>query len=329
MLLWILLAAGLVWRLGTHGPTASTIAALLGVLLALPILLAAEFLLMSVANARQRARLAGAAATGSAELRVPQRPRRSALARAYGQELLAAVRVFAWQQPFCVARQPDTDGDPDTQGRGVVLIHGFACNRALWLTWLQRLRDQRRACIAVTLEPPWGPIERYVDAIEDAVRRVERRTGLPPVLVAHSMGGLAARTWWATTHPARIHRLITLGTPHQGTALASFALAANARQMRRGNAWLTVLADGDGRARRQRTSCFWSWCDNIVFPADTARLDGAANHELGDAGHVHMVFHPAPWAELQRWLVPLPAAGHAQAGAEAHGRAEAGREASR
>lgn len=309
VLLWGMVTIGLLWHLGRQGPDALNVAALSIAVLAMPMLLAAQFLLMALTHAGHHARLERAVTGVAARRRPGGLPGGAAILQAYCRELGAAVRVFAWQQPFRAASQPDTDDCPDMAGRGVVLIHGFACNRGLWLSWLQRLRTQRRVCVAVTLEPPWGPIERYIRQVEDAVARVERRTGLAPVLVAHSMGGLAARAWWATTRPERVHRLITLGTPHHGTVLASFALAPNARQMRRGSPWLAALAQADGPARRARMSCFWSWCDNIVFPADTACLEGAANHGLRNAAHVHMLWHPQPWAELQRWLVGAPAAG--------------------
>lgn len=301
VLLWIFLTAGLLWHLGVRGPGVLNIAVLLILVFALPILLAVQFLLMTRANSGRHPATIAAADVGEGDVSGGC-PGRAAMLRAYRRELGTALRVFAWRQPFRAASEPDTDSDADARGRGVVLVHGFGCNRALWLTWLQRLRLQRRTFVAVTLEPPWGPIERYVGTIEEAVERVEQRTGLAPVMVAHSMGGLAARAWWATTRPQRIHRLITLGTPHHGTALAVAALLPNVRQMQRGNPWLRRLADADGPERRARTSCFWSWCDNIVFPAETGRLEGAASHALDDVAHVHMVWHPRPWAELQHWL---------------------------
>jgi hypothetical protein len=49
--------------------------------------------------------------------------------------------------------------------------------------------------------------------LEDAVRRLESATGLPPVIVAHSMGGLALRRWWAEHgDDSRVHHAVTIGT---------------------------------------------------------------------------------------------------------------------
>ena len=38
-------------------------------------------------------------------------------------------------------------------------------------------------------------------------------------------------------------------------------------------------------------------------------LEGAIDFVLADAPHVHMVWHPAPWAEVQRWLATPSVAG--------------------
>ena len=227
----------------------------------------------------------------------------SQLLRAWWGEVRSAPTVFCWRQPFCSRRWPDSLPAGSQGRRGVLLLHGFVCNRGLWNPWLRRLRATRVAVVAINLEPVFGAIDDYVPQIEAAVRSLEAATGVAPVIVAHSMGGLALRRWWAEHgEDARVHRAITLGTPHQGTWLARFALTRNARQMRRHSRWLQALAAREPAGRAARFTCFYSHCDNIVFPASTATLAGADNRHLGGVAHVHMADRPEPWAELQRWL---------------------------
>jgi len=235
------------------------------------------------------------------------------LVRAWWGEVHTAPAVFCWRQPFRSRRYADTvpeevagespQGAPPAR-RGVLLVHGFVCNRGLWNPWLVRLRAAGVPVVAVNLEPVFGSIDDYVPCIEAAVRRLERHTGRPPVVVAHSMGGLALRRWWAGQggDAARVHHAITIGTPHHGTWLARFALSPNGRQMRQGNAWLQALAAGEPAARRARFTCFYGHCDNIVFPPRTATLPGAHNRHLAGVAHVHMAACDEPWQELQRRL---------------------------
>jgi triacylglycerol lipase len=234
-------------------------------------------------------------------------PRASAvqLLRAWWGEVLAAPTVFCWRQPFRSRRWPDCLPPRAPGRRGVLLVHGFVCNRGLWNPWLERLTAAGVPVVAVNLEPVFGGIDELTRAVGDGIRRLESSTGLAPVVVCHSMGGLAFRRWWADqADDARVHHAITLGTPHRGTWLARFAMSRNARQMRQGSAWLATLAAREPRGRGQRFTCFYSHCDNIVFPPSTATLAGADNRHLPGVAHVHMADHPAPWDELQRWLRP-------------------------
>lgn len=240
------------------------------------------------------------------------RARSLQLLHAWWGEVRAAPVVFCWRQPFFSRRWPDHLPEPARSGgqqRGVLLIHGFVCNRGLWNPWLRRLGAQQTPVVAVNLEPVFGSMDDYLHTVEAAVLKLEQATGLPPVVVAHSMGGLVLRRWWAeqADEPGRpgtgrIHHAITLGTPHQGTWLARFALTRNARQMQQHSRWLDTLAAREPLQRRVHMTCFYSHCDNIVFPPATATLPGADNRHLPGVAHVQMVDSPEPWIELQRHL---------------------------
>jgi triacylglycerol lipase len=225
------------------------------------------------------------------------------LCLAWWGEACHAPRVFGWRQPFCSQRWPNHLPSGAQGRRGVLLVHGFFCNRGLWNNWLARLTALDVPVVAVTLEPAFGAIDEYARTIEEAVQRLHVSTGQAPVVVAHSMGGLAMRLWWSRQADSnRIHRLITLGTPHHGTWLAGMAFSLNGRQMRLNSPWLTALEQREPPERSTHCTCFYSHCDNIVFPPSTATLVGADNRHLTGVAHVHMVDHPEPWAETLRWL---------------------------
>lgn len=217
---------------------------------------------------------------------------------AWWHEVVHAVRVFGLWQPF-LSRAPTDQLPHDAWGRGgVLLIHGFVCNRGLWRRWLDRLTRRGTPFVAVDLEPVFGRIEDYDTRIEAGVRLLEAATGRPPIIVAHSMGGLATRHWWASQPTTRIRHLITIGSPHRGTRLARLAYAPNSRQMREGAAWLAALLARQPQAQHVRTTCFYAHADNIVFPASSATLPEADNRHLGAVGHLCMVERPEPFDAL-------------------------------
>lgn len=220
------------------------------------------------------------------------------LLRAWWVEWWLSIAVFGWLQPFRATAWPDLR--PAAPGRrGVVLVHGFSCNRGMWRLWLRALTRAQRPFAAPNLTPPWGPIEAHVDALDAAVRQMHARTGLAPLLVCHSMGGLVARAWLGA--PGRlqaVHRVVTLGTPHAGTELAQLDLLGHSRQMRPGHPWLQTLDASLPAEARARFICWLSDCDSIVFPMQTARLAGAPHREVPGLAHMEMAFDMALMAQV-------------------------------
>lgn len=223
----------------------------------------------------------------------------AALCRAWSAEVRCSARTFFWNQPFRSQAVPDRLSSADADRVGIVLVHGFVCNRGLWNPWLRRFRDLRIPFAAVNLEPVFGGIDSYAAAIDAAVRRVGAVTGRPPIVVAHSMGGLAVRAWLSAHDAAsRVQSVITLGTPHHGTVLASLAVSANARQMRRSSPWLKALEQCEPAGLHASFTCYYSNCDNIVMPASTATLRGADNRQLSGVAHVQMASDERVFREI-------------------------------
>ena len=215
--------------------------------------------------------------------------------RAGWQETWLGLRVFGWQQPWRHARHAD-HLPADAQGRrGVLLVHGFYCNRGFWNAWMPRLRQAGVPHVAVTLGPPLADIAEQARGLEEARLKLVQATGLEPLLVGHSMGGLVIRSWLATQDDALAERqeLITIGSPHHGTALAAWAHSPAALQMRMASPFLQALHDRETPARRRCMTCYWSVCDNVVFPASSATLNGARNIHLPGLPHVGLAMAPA------------------------------------
>ena len=288
----ILAAAGWLWVFGHSAPLLA-FSGFMAITLAYSAFLAIELILSKQLNQSDP---------------VPQPDWRELFAAWLG-ETVTAPRVFCWRQPFRPNVIVDQLGPPVRVNgrRGVVFIHGLFCNRGFWTPWLVRLQGSSHAFIAVNLEPVFGSIDDYVPQIDKAVQRITDSTGLAPLLVCHSMGGLAARAWLKKMKAeARVHHVVTIGTPHRGTWLARFGHGQNGRQMRLHSSWHAALDHQMPAGRNALFTCWYSNCDNIVFPASNATLPGACNRLVRGAAHVQMAFVPEIMQATLALLNPPP-----------------------
>lgn len=214
-------------------------------------------------------------------------------ARAWWREATLAVRVFGWEQPWRADAHPDHL--PPSGGPGVVLVHGLFCNRGFWNHWLPRLRARGTPYVAVTLVPMWGDLDAHVATVAAAVARVAAVTGRPPLLVGHSMGGMAIRAWLRHAGEA-VHGVVTLGSPHQGAWLAHLPLPGpGLRQLQPGNAWLGALAAHEAQVPPPPMVCIYSDADQVVFPPAAAVLPGARAVLLAGVPHVGLAHDRRAW----------------------------------
>jgi len=132
----------------------------------------------------------------------------------------------------------------------VLFCHGYMGDRSNFVVLAARLRLLGwRSQASAWLLPYWLGCEEYARRIERAVGRILARTGAPGLdIVAHSMGGVAARRYLALAGPgARVRRVVTLGTPHAGTpsAYASpLPFDRSAIDIRPGSEFLKALGNG-------------------------------------------------------------------------------------
>jgi len=99
------------------------------------------------------------------------------------------------------------------------------------------------------------------------------------------MGGLAARAYLRRHGGATVARVITIDTPHAGTLFAGLGHGANARQMRRGSAFLQALAS---TPEPVPFVCLASQHDNLIVPRASQVLAGAEAIWFDCTGHLAM-----------------------------------------
>lgn len=205
-------------------------------------------------------------------------------------ECLAYFALFAVIQPFDrLFMKKDSFERPMPNELPVLLVHGYFCNRGLWWRLISRLRAQRLAVRAISLEPPFASIDALAGQLHLHIESYGKDTESEKlILVTHSMGGLVARAYLKRYGAARVAKLITLACPHHGTRIASLGLGRNAREMELGSPWLAALAEDE--ALPMPFINVWSTEDNFVTPQTSSRIEGSREIVLGGVGHLSAVF---------------------------------------
>ncbi|MBA3777253.1 MAG: alpha/beta fold hydrolase [Betaproteobacteria bacterium] len=193
--------------------------------------------------------------------------------------------------------------DPDSAPAElpVLLVHGVGCNAGVWFPFRRSLEHRAIGPVyALSYGPPLASIEHFAEQLAVKVDAVRKATGSTQVvLVAHSMGGLISRAYLRRFGGTYIRRLITIGTPHQGSKHAYLMGGRGLSEMRPGSAWLTDLnREGESTTDGVSVVSLWSWHDSMVTPQTSSLLEGAENIALTGIGHNALLNDPEVFARV-------------------------------
>ena len=221
-----------------------------------------------------------------------------------------ARRDLAWMPVVALASvgpwRPPPKPLADDGHRPVVFVHGLAGYRGNFLpmrSWLRlhgRTRTYAVGLSGRTIPEMAAELQRYV-------AEVVAVNGLPADaqidLVAHSMGGLVSRlALHDQATAARVHTLVTLGSPHGGTHAARFAGGPITTSLRRDSDLMAELERDRPWQRPTRLVCYWSSSDPLMQPAETATLDGADNREVQGFSHLDWLMRRQAWMDVDLTL---------------------------
>lgn len=175
-------------------------------------------------------------------------------------------------------------GAPSMGRNPIILVHGILGQRHLyWNLFKRRLRaDGFRYHDCVLPYGLLGDMRIAARFLRDKVESTLRGDETAKVdLVCHSAGGLAARYYLLLLGGHKhVDRVVTMGTPHQGTYFSYLfgppvnRIAQVARQTRPGSHFLEEIEAADGIPGVEVHN-IWSPIDGVVVPPERHELAGA------------------------------------------------------
>ncbi|GDY33584.1 lipase family alpha/beta hydrolase [Gandjariella thermophila] len=177
------------------------------------------------------------------------------------------------EPPGNAASPPRDAAEIDARQIPILLVHGFACNRAVFTLLRRGLRRRGFGhLVAMNYSPLTTEVRLAAEALAKRVEQVCAETGAPKVhVVGHSLGGLIGRYYVQRLGgDRRVDTLFTLGTPHQGTFVARLLTCHPlVRQLRPDSELIRELAE-PAPGCRTRFVAFYSDVDQLVVPATHA-----------------------------------------------------------
>ena len=207
-------------------------------------------------------------------------------------------------------------GDVEAAGTPIILVHGVIDNRSIF-TFLRRALRRRGfgRTILLNYSPFSDDIRAVAYRLADLIEEVCHETGYERVhIVGHSMGGLVARYYVQRLDGhERVHTLVTLGTPNQGTRLADIVPHPLARQMRMGSDLMYELGEPAPGCSTRMVS-IWSDLDQSIIPKRNAKLAHpdlrARNVFVRGVGHMSLPVDGRVIYEITNALAQLDHEGH-------------------
>jgi len=215
--------------------------------------------------------------------------------------------------------------DMDASATPVLLVHGIVDNRSIFALLGRALRRRGFGVVHAVnfsvLTALTGDIRAAARDLGHHVERLCASTGADRVhVVGHSLGGLIARYYVQRLGgDARVGTLVTLGSPHRGSAIAHLLPPTVVGRQLRPDSDLVRELDEPAPGCRTRFLAVWSRQDQLIIPQRNARLEhpdlDVEHLELAHTGHLTLTADPRTMHLVAR-LLARRTAGERRAPAE-------------
>ena len=200
--------------------------------------------------------------------------------------IVAVIVGLAACDPDDIGPAVPVAGTPDP----VVLVHGWNSDPGAWDVFVKRLKADGFPADRIVNFDYDDSQSNITTAAElaTAIDQALARTGATRVdVVTHSMGALPIRFLMkhVTATWSKVDAIAAIAGTNHGTNLAYLWFSDSVQEMKPGSDFLDDLNAGDETPGPARWTTFWSACDDVINPDESALLAGATNTQTGCLEH--------------------------------------------
>jgi triacylglycerol lipase len=195
----------------------------------------------------------------------------------------------------------------------ILFVHGWNSSGSVWNTMVGRFKKDGWLAselatfsynTTVSNATTAGIIAQKIDSIQ------KKNGGAQVALVTHSMGALSARYYVRSLGgDGRVSALVALGGTNHGTTTAQLCFQTSCREMWPNSSFLTALNADDETWGTPRYATWWSPCDEVINPDDSALLNGAVNTQTACIQHSQLHEDATVYAQVRDFVnQPSPSA---------------------
>jgi len=212
---------------------------------------------------------------------------------------IAAEKARRTPESFSLQQLPPVQrgllhGDVEAAGTPILLVHGLVDNRSIFTLLCRSLRRRGFGRVTTYNYRPWTTdLRAAARKLGEQVEAICEHSGYERIhVIGHSMGGILARHYVQRQGgDARVHTLVTLGSPHGGTGAARLLPFGVTAQLTPTSAVIEELRQPAPDCRT-RFVAFWSDLDGLITPKRSARIEhpdlAARNIFVRGAGHMSL-----------------------------------------
>lgn len=187
----------------------------------------------------------------------------------------------------------------------ILLIHGYLNSGFVW-DFHRKLFERKGfgPIYTIDLGNPFHSIHVYAKKVDEKVRAILQETGCHQLtLIGHSMGGLIGY-YYAMQNKGKVSKVITIGSPLQGTRVARIGLGQCAREMQIGSNLIREMQDGISNCSDVQFYNIATKTDELIIPYASSIYHTTPGHQyyLDDIGHASMLFSTRVNQKCCEWL---------------------------